>query len=294
MAKIRIFTDTNSDLGKDLREKYDIEYFKMCNVIDGEEVAADLDWPRFTPKEFYDILREGKKRVSTTQVPAEEFRTRFTECMEAGETVIYVGCALRMSASINAAAVVARDLMAKYPNGKIYCVDSKNCCLGEGMMAILAATLRDEGKSAEEIVAAIEDKRQYVNQFVTVGSLDRLKKTGRVKGSAAFFGNLLGVKPVLISDANGQNVPIVKVKGRAASIDKLVELLAESVVDPASQTVYVEHADCLEEAEALKEKVMKLGFADAYIATINPVVGACIGPGAIGVWALGKKVEMAI
>ena len=266
----------------------------MCNAIEGEIVPADLDWPRFSPKEFYDMLREGKKRVSTTQVPAEQFRKSFTECLEAGEDVIYVGCALPLSASVNAAAVVARDLLAKYPEGKIFCVDSKNCCLGEGMMAVLAAKLRDEGKSAEEIVAVIEEKRQYVNQYLTVGSLDRLKKTGRVKGSAAFFGNLLGVKPILISDANGQNVPIMKVKGRVASMDKLVELLAESVVDPAEQTVYIGHADCLEEAEALKDKVMKLGFADAYINVINPVVGACVGPGAICLWAFGKKIETAI
>ncbi len=294
MATIRIFTDTNSDLGRDLREKYDIEYFKMCNVIDGEVIPADLDWSRFTAKEFYDILRQGKKRVSTTQVPAEEFRARFTACMEAGETVIYVGCALQMSASVNAAAVVARDLKKQYPDGRIYCVDSRNCCLGEGMLAILAATLRDEGKSAEEIVAAIEEKRDYVNQYVTVGSLDRLKKSGRVKGSAAFFGNLLGVKPIIISDLNGQNVPIVKVKGRTASIDKVVELTAAAVVDPASQIAYIQHADCAEEAEALREKVMKLGFADAYVTTINPIVGACIGPGAIGVWCFGKKIETAI
>ena len=293
MEKLRIFTDTNSDLGKDLREKYDIEYFKMCNIIDGEEVLADLDWPNFTPGEFYDMLREGKKRVSTTQVPAQEFRARFTECLEAGDSVIYVACALPLSASVNVATVVARELMEKYPDsGKIYCVDSKNCCLGEGIMAIFAAELRNEGKSAEEIVAAIEDKRRYVNQFVTVGSLDRLKKAGRVKGPAAFFGNLLGVKPVLISDANGQNVAIVKVKGRAASIDKIAELITEAAIDPAQQTVYIGHADCLAEAEALKEKLMKIGFADAYINVINPVVGACIGPGTIGVWAFGKKVEM--
>jgi fatty acid-binding protein DegV len=89
-------------------------------------------------------------------------------------------------------------------------------------------------------------------------------------------------------------VPIVKVKGRTASIEKMVEMLAPSVIDPAEQTADIGHADCLEEAEALKEKVMKLGFADAYINVINPVVGACIGPGTIGVWALGKKVETAI
>lgn len=294
MATIRIFTDTNADLDKGLREKYNIEYFKMCNVIDGEVVPADSDWSRFTPKEFYDMLREGKKRVSTTQVPAEEFRVRFTQCMEAGETVIYIANALPLSASVNAAAVVARGLKAKYPDGKIYCVDSKNTCFGEGMLVIYAAELRDAGKSAEEIVAAIEEKRAFVNQFVTVGSLDRLKKTGRVKGSAAFFGNLLGVKPIIISDANGQNVPVCKVKGRNASLNKLIEMVKEAVVDPASQTVYIQHADCADVADYLKEKAMELGFKDAVIGVIGPVVGACIGPDAVGVWCYGKKIETAI
>ena len=289
---IRIFTDTNADMGRDLRERYGVEYFKMCNVIDGEVVPADSDWSKFTPHEFYDMLREGKKKVTTTQVPAEEFRAGFLAALEAGDTVIYIANALPLSSSVNTAAVVARDLLAKYPDGKIYCIDSKNTCGGQGMLVMLAATLRDAGKSAEEIVAAIEEKRAFVNQFVTVGSLDRLKKSGRVKGSAAFFGNLLGVKPILISDANGQNVPVVKVKGRNASLDKVVEMVKDAVIDPASQTVYIDHADCPDAAEYLKEKLLKLGFADAEIGYISSVVGACIGPDAIGVWCYGKKVEI--
>lgn len=293
MENIRIFTDTNADLCKELRDKYNIEYFKMCTVHRGKVVPADMDWSNWTPKEYYDILRSGE-RVTTTQVPAEEFRARFTACLEAGETVIYIANALPLSSSVNTAAVVARELLASYPDGKIYCVDSKNVCFGEGMMAIYAAELRNAGKSAEEIVAAVEEKRAYVNQFVTVGSLDMLKKSGRVKGSAAFFGNLLGVKPIIISDANGQNVPVCKVKGRNASLDKLIAMLGEAVVDPAGQTVYIEHADCPEVAEYLKTKAMALGFKDAVIGVIGPVVGACIGPDAVGVWCYGKKIEMAV
>ena len=293
MENIRIFTDTNADLCKELRNKYNIEYFKMCTVHRGKVVPADMDWSNWTPKEYYDILRSGE-RVTTTQVPAEEFRARFTACLEAGETVIYIANALPLSSSVNTAAVVARELLASYPDGKIYCVDSKNVCFGEGMMAIYAAELRNAGKSAEEIVAAVEEKRAYVNQFVTVGSLDMLKKSGRVKGSAAFFGNLLGVKPIIISDANGQNVPVCKVKGRNASLDKLIAMLGEAVVDPAGQTVYIEHADCPEVAEYLKTKAMALGFKDAVIGVIGPVVGACIGPDAVGVWCYGKKIEMAV
>lgn len=290
---IRVFTDTNADLCKEIREKYGIEYFKMCTVRDGVVTPADMDWEHCSAKDFYGVLRTGK-RITTTQVPAEEFRRGFTACLEQGDTVIYVGCALPLSGSVNTATVVAKELLAGRPDGKIFCIDAKNCCNGEGMLAILAATLRNDGKSAEEIVAAVEERRDYVNQYVTVGSLDMLKKSGRVKGAAAFFGNLLGVKPIIISDANGQNVPIVKVKGRNASLDKLVELVKESVVDAAAQTVYIQHADCPEAADYLKEKLMSLGFADACIGTIGPVVGACIGPDAVGVWCFGKKIEMAV
>lgn len=293
MATIRIFTDTNADMDKALRERYSIEYFKMCTVVEGEVVPADSDWGKWTPKEFYDMLRAGK-RITTTQVPVEEYRVRFSECVAAGETVIYIGCALPLSSSVNTASVVARELMAENPDARIYCIDSKNVCAGEAMLAIYAAQLRDAGKSAEEIVAAVEGKRAYVNQFVTVGSLDMLKRSGRVKGSAAFFGNLLGVKPIIISDANGQNVPVVKVKGRNASLDKLIEMTKDVVIDPADQVVYIEHADCPEVAEQLKEKALALGFAEAHIGVIGAVVGACIGPDAVGIWCYGKKVETAV
>ena len=294
MASIRIFTDSCSDLGKDIREKYGIEYLKMCTVFEGKESPADLDWTQQTPREMYDIMRGGK-RILTTQVPQSEFITHFTAAMEAGDAVIYIGCALPLSKSGETGTIVARNLKERFPGGEIYCVDATNSCLGEGMLTVRAAELRDAGKSAAEIVADLEVKKHEINQFVTVGSLDMLKKSGRVKGSAAFFGNLLGVKPIIISDYNGQNVPIKKVKGRKASLDALVELIKEIVVDPASQTVYVGHADCEADALYLRDRLVKeLGFADAYVNFIGPIIGACIGPDAIGVWAYGKKVETAI
>lgn len=293
MKPIKILTDSCSDLGADIREKYNIDYLKMMSVEDGKETPADLNFPYFTPKEMYDKMRAGK-RLTTTQVPMAEFERGFTEAVEAGFDVIYVACALPMSSSVNTGTLVARSICEKYEGAVIRCVDTTNCCLGEGMLAVLAATLRDEGKSVDEIVAVLDEKKHFINQFVTVGSLDMLRKSGRVKGSAAFFGNLFGVKPVIISDYNGQNVPICKVKGRRASLDKLVELTRDAVINPEEQTVYIAHADCGEDAEYLKGELLKLGFADAYIYFIGPIIGACIGPDAIGVWCYGKKVETAI
>ena len=66
------------------------------------------------------------------------------------------------------------------------------------------------------------------------------------------------------------------------------------MIDPTSQTIYIHHADCPETAEYLKGRLMELGFKDAEIGIISSVVGACIGPDAVGVWCYGKKVEMTV
>ena len=294
MQKIKIFTDSCADLGGDIREKYDIGLLKMCTVDEGVETPADLSDVEYILA-VYKKIRETGKRIFTTQVPMAELEGAFRAAIADGYAVLYVGCALPMSSSVNTALVVAKQLCEEYPDAVIRCVDSTNCSLGEGMLAVFAAQLRDEGKTVDEIVSALDERKHEINQFVTVGSLDMLKKSGRVKGSAAFFGNLLGVKPIIISDYNGQNVPIVKVKGRRTSLDKLVELTKQAVIDPAEQTVYIAHADCAEDAEYLRrELIERVGFKDAYIYFIGPIVGVCIGPDAIGVWSVGKKVELAI
>ena len=291
---IKIYTDSCSDLGGDIRAEYGIEYIKCATVRDGKETPADLDWPTYTPKELYDIMRGGE-RITTTQIMRDEAERLFTEEAKAGNTVIYLGCALPLSSSVNTAAVIAREIEKQYPDSKFYCINSTNACLGEGLITVYAAKLRNEGKTAEEIVAAVEEKKNTVRQYVTVGSLDMLKKAGRVKGSAAFFGNLLGVKPIIISDKNGQNVPVKKVKGRRQSLDELVAMTKETVVDPASQTVFIGHADCAEDAAYLREKLLtEVGFKDAYVNFIGPIIGASIGPGAIGVFSFGQPVEYAI
>ena len=294
MSKIRIFTDSCSDLGRDIREQFDIDYVKMCTVYQGKESPADLDWSTRSPRELYDIMRGGE-RVLTTQVPPEEFRSRFTEALEAGEQILYIGCALPLSSSVNTATVVARGLKEQYPDAVIHCVDATNSCLGEGLLAVMAAKLRAQGKGIDEIVQEIETRKRFVNQFVTVGSLDMLKKAGRVKGSAAFFGNLLGVKPIIISDYDGQNVPIVKVKGRKASLEEIVRLVRECVIDAPAQTLYVAHADCEEDAIYLRDRLMQeCGFADSYVNYIGPIIGSCIGPGAVGAFVLGKAQEKTV
>ena len=292
MKPVKIITDSCSDLPKDLREKYNIDYVRMKTVYDGKETWASLDYEYYSPKELYDILRSGK-RILTTQVPTEEYERVFEQYINDGMDIVYVGCCLKQSGSVNTAAVVKRKLIEKYTDAEIYCIDSLNACIGEGMLAIRCAEYRDQGMSAKDIFDKILSERKTVNEFVTVHTLDYLKRAGRVKASAAFFGNLMGVKPILIADKEGNQYGFKKVKGRKTSFKEIVSLMKEAVINPEEQTCYLMHADCEEEANELAELVKaEIPFKEIKIGIIGPIIGASVGPETIGLWAFGKEVTI--
>lgn len=290
MKKVKIITDSCSDLSRDLREKYDIDYAKMFTEYEGKETPASLDWDIYSPQELYKIMRDGK-RILTTQVPVQEFKRVFTRYINEGYDIVYIGCSSKQSGSVNTGFVVAKEIMSENPGSEIYIVDALRACMGEGVLAIRGAEYRDQGKSAGEIYDLLNKDANTVNQYITVHSLDALKRAGRVKASAAFLGNLFGVKPILIADKNGDQVPVKKVKGRQTSINEIVNLLKESIVEPEKQTVYIVHADCEEEAKKLEKLVKEqIPCKDTHISYIGPIIGASIGPDAIGLFAFGKEV----
>ena len=290
MNKVQIITDSCSDLPRELRDRYGIDYARMYTEYREKETPASLDFEYYQPKELYDIMRGGE-RVKTAQVPSTEFDRIFRLYLEKGCDIVYIGCSLKQSSSVNTGAVTAKEILKDYPDAEIYCIDSLNACMGEGMLAIRAAEYRDAGLSAKEINDRILAERNLVNEYCTVHSLDCLKRAGRVKASSAFFGNLLGVKPIIIADANGNQTAVKKVKGREASLREIVAMLKESIVEPEKQTVYIAHADCLEEAEHVRDIVKEeINCKDVYIGYIGPIIGASIGPEAVAVFAFGKEV----
>lgn len=291
MKKVKIITDSCADLGADILQRYDIDYVKMSTVDDGVEAPALLTWTEADAHRLYDTIRNGK-RIMTAQVSVEEFTAVFTKYLEGGCDIVYIACSSKQSGSVNAGYVTAKGLLEKYPDGKIICIDSLNASMGEGMLAVEAAKLAAEGKSADEIHSYVLSIRKRVNQFATVHTLDHLKKAGRVSASSAFFGNLMGVKPILISDVNGAQTAVKKVKGRQTSFAEIVKCLKEAIVEPEKQTVYIAHADCSkEELERLVALVKdEIPCKDVYIGLIGPIIGASIGPDAVAIWGFGQEV----
>ena len=291
MRKVKVITDSCSDLTVDLMEKYDIDYAKMNTVYEGKETPARLDWTKEEAHALYEIMRAGN-RVTTTQVPMNEFQDIFTKYIKQDMDVVYISCSVKQTSSINTAMVVAKKLMEENEGVNIRCVDSFNACLGEGLVAIEAAKKAAEGKSADEIADYIASIRKTVNEYVTVHSLDALKRAGRVSASSAFFGNLMGVKPILIADVDGAQAAYKKVKGRVNSFKEIVALMKANIKDAENQTILLGHADCSEEeVNQLKEMVkQEIKCKDIYVTLIGPIIGASVGPDTIGLWAFGNEV----
>lgn len=293
MSNFGILIDSTGDLPKSLREPYDIGYCPMNVSWGGKDVKASLDWDQgFTPHEFYDIMRKGT-RIYTTQVPASVFQKEFEALLSKGLDVLYISCSSALSGSINTARKEAEKLEKKYPGRKVYCLDSLISGFAQGAMAIKARELQREGKSLDEVAAYIEKTKLKYNQFGAVDDLSYLKRAGRVSSSAAFFGNLFGVKPIVISDAKGHNYAFKKIKGRKASLTGIAQMAYDACEDPANSTIYIGHDDDPEGAEFVKEELKKIGpVKEIFVGDIGPIVGASTGPGTVCTYCYGKEVTV--
>lgn len=285
-----IVADSCCDLDKETRAKYNIEYLKMGISYADKQFPASLDWDLYSPKELYDVMRGGE-RIFTSNVQLEEYLENFTRYIEEGYDVLSLSCSSALSSSYNVSLVAKEQVLAAHPTAKIYCIDTLISCLGQGILAIKAAKLRDEGKSIDEVALWVESNKANINQFATVEDLVYLKRAVRVTGASAFFGGIMQVKPIIISDAKGQNSPITKVRGRKTSLRKLVELSQLNIVKPEEQTILIGHADCYEDALYVKEELEKvINCQGIEIGYIGPIIGASVGPGTIGVYFYGNKV----
>ena len=291
MKDFVIFGDSTCDLDLATRQEFDVDYIPMGYTVDDQDYIASLDWESHPVKDYYDLMRNGK-RIFTSQINLNTCREKFLSAIENGKDVLYISCSSALSSSYQSACVLARELEQSHPEAKIYCVDALICLLGQGHLLMEASRQRKAGKSAAETAAYIQSIRLNINMSGYPGSLEYLRRAGRVKASSAFFGNLMGVKPILISDRQGQNYALKKVKGLGNARNAVAEMVQEAMTDE-SNTLYIAHADCPEEAEALKNAILsRCSFQEVRTGIIGPIVGASVGPGTVAAFILGKEVTI--
>lgn len=296
MRKFVILTDSCSDLNAELRTRYDIEYLAMRVIKDKiVDMPASLDWEFMPVADFYGNMRKGT-RFTTAQITEYEYSQTFKKYAESGLDVLSISCSSALSGSFKASQRARNEVLAQFPDAKIVCIDSLNSCMGLGMLCITASEMRAEGKTIEEVRDWLEAHKLEMHQYAIADDLIYLRRAGRVSATSAVFGGMLKIKPVIISDAKGQNFANEKVKGRPAAFKRLLEHFKEDYVDGHEyQKIAISHADCLDEALKLKEKIIELmpdKNVEIYFNFIGPIIGASVGPGTLAIYFYGEKVTV--
>lgn len=163
-----------------------------------------------------------------------------------------------------------------------------NSSLGEGLLAVKAANLRDMGETLDTCAKWIENNKWKMNSYFTVSDLKYLRKGGRISGVTALAGTLLNIKPILKADGNGRIVMCGRVKGRRKSVAELADYYKNYAVFPEGQTAAICHCDCEDEANALADMIRQLGAKDVTVEYYDIVSGAHVGPGTIALFFMGK------
>ena len=283
---IRIFTDTAANLPKKLIKEHGINVIPLHYYIDGKEFAEDPD-SEFDGKSFYDAMRRNAD-ITTSMTNTHSFCQAFEKALQNGDDVIYLGISGGISGTVQAAAQALEMLKEDYPDRKTKAIDTKGASLGEGMPALYAAKLAEEGKNFEEIVAAAEQKTREMCQYFTVEDLKYLRRGGRISKMSAFVGSILSIKPLLMGD-DGKIVLFDKIRGRKKALEALAAKYKEMVSD-FHLPVGIAHADCDEDANKLLKMIQDIGFAGKLLKVCyEPVTGAHVGPGTVALFFYTKR-----
>ena len=220
----------------------------------------------------------------------ESFCTVFEEIAKEGKDIIYIGFSSGLSATYMAGKNAAEDTMEKYPECKIFTVDSLCAALGQGLFVKYAVDKKKEGATLEELKAYLEGLLPKLAHWFTVDDLFFLKRGGRVSAATAVMGTVLSIKPVMHVDNAGKLINVAKARGRDASIKALFENMKRSAIDPAGQTVYICHGDCYDDAKKLADMITaEFGIKDILIDYVGPVIGAHSGPGTLALFFVASE-----
>ena len=279
-----LFTDTDCDITPEIAALYGYKLISMPYTIEGKQIFPYVDFEKFDYKEFYNLLRKGIIPTTSALSPIE-YINYFEPEFKAGRDILYVHFSAAMSATFNSMRLALEELKEKYPDRHVYTVDTKGITLGSYNICHYIGEMYKNGASIEEIQkwASVEvDKTAF---YFYADDLKFFGKSGRVSGFAAFFGNVIGLKPIIFIGNDGKMTTKDKCRGRKNALQKLLEYVINLEEDIKNYRVTIAHTDALEIAEEFGE-MMKKQFGDDLkieYEVVNPTAGSHCGPNAMGV-----------
>ncbi len=278
MGRLRFVADSTCDLSKDLIEKHDISVMPLCIVMGDQSY---YDGVEVTPKDIFAWADENKTTPKTAAVSFEMVEKVLGPMMDAGDDIIFFGISSQMSTTNN----VVRLYGEEREYSRLFVVDSMNLSTGIGLQILRAAEMAEEGKTAEEIVAAIEGARHLVRASFVVDTLTYLARGGRCTAVTALVANALKLHPMIIVKDGAMGVG-PKYRGNMnMALSKYVQELMPEILKADSKRVFITHSSVAPEIAArVRETLESLNYFDEIIETIaSGVISSHCGPGTLGI-----------
>ena len=289
MSEYVLITDSSADLSQEMVQELGVTVLPLSFTIQGKTYRNYPDNREMDLPLFYDMLRAGEL-ATTSAVNVAEYTQAVEPILQEGKDVLILAFSSGLSSTYQASVLAAGELQEKYPDRKIYTVDTLCASLGQGLLVYLAAQEQRKGKSIEEVRDWAEETKLHLCHQFTVDDLHFLKRGGRISATTAVVGSMLQIKPVLHVDNEGHLINIGKARGRQASLKALVDKMEKTVTEEGRKTVFISHGDCRKDAVTVADMVReRFGTQDIRINFVGPVIGAHSGPGTLALFYLGTE-----
>ncbi len=281
---------STADMPEEYFKNRDIPYVCFHYNMDGKEYPDDLG--KTMPfQEFYERIAKGAL-PTTSQVNVGQYLDFFEPLLKAGKDILHISLSSGLSGSYNSACVARETLLQKYPDRKIFLVDSLGASSGYGLLVDAAAGMRDKGVSIEELHDWLEKNKLTIHHWFFSTDLSHYKRGGRISAASATMGSLLNICPLMNMDNAGKLIPRTKIRGKNNVIKEIVKKMEEHAQNGLdySGKCFISNSACFEDArkvaDLIEEKFKHLD-GKVMINSIGTVIGTHTGPGTVALFFFG-------
>ena len=287
MSNYIIATSSTSDLPRTWLDEHDIPFIAYGYTINDE--GFEDDCREESRAAVYAGMRNGDL-LKTSMINEFAYYEFFKGLLDTGKDVIFLDMSQKMSASYQNCADAAEKIRADYPDRKLYVMDTRCISGGLGTLVVEMVRRMEAGAGYDEVVAWGEEHKLKIAHRFTVDDLKYLKMGGRVSNASALVGSLLSIKPVLYVPDGGTLDVVKKARGRKAALASIRDGVLHdlSKIDPTGTEIHILHADCLADAEYIRDEIKKTypQTGEITITQLGVVIGAHCGPGLLTVFYL--------
>ena len=292
MSEYCLSCSSTADLSKEHFNKRNIHYICFHFELDGKEYLDDLG-ESIPPDTMYRMMSEGAD-TKTSQVTIAEYEEYFERMLQQGQDVLHLCLSSGISGTYNSACIAGNTLSEKYPDRKIYIVDSLAASSGFGLLMDTLADMRDSGMEIDELHDWAENNKRKLQHWFFSTDLTFYIKGGRVSKASGFIGTVLSICPLLNVDYEGKLIPREKIRTKKKVIERIVEQMEENAQDGLqySGKCFISQSACMEDARAVADLVESRfpnlqGKVQIY--PIGATIGSHTGPGTVALFFWGKE-----